>query len=324
MRTHILSASLAAAALFVATAAASQGAVVYQETFSYYDGGTGASGQTPYFGYDWDAQVTPTAGGAVTSIAANTATANGAISFGGPNGNHNGSQGPNITTPSVIGTPSQSATAGPIYYTAAQSANRNATNDATALKFGLGYNTFAEGTAFDYTKEYATYSGGDALNTVNHPGLTFSWFEGNNDTSAGGYSLAVEVGRQWYVTTKVYNNESVLAVAGGTTGLENGGFENNVAYTGTGWSLLNFNGDYSFTPNAQGAGSSDTLSTVLSRGAAGQTIDTTQNIQAFGLFSDADTLASNRRFDAFYDHRLVGCDLEPASLGALCWALDRC
>jgi hypothetical protein len=315
MRTHVLSAALAAAALVVATAATSQAAVVYQETFGYYDGGTGASGQTPYFGYDWDSQATP--GGVITDIGAAIATTSGAISFGGPNGNHNGSQGVNITTPSIIGTPSQSATAGPIYYTAAQAANRSAANDATALKYGLGYNNVADNTVLDYTKEYNTYSSGDALNTTNHPGLTFSWFEGNNDNT-GGYSLAVEVNNKWYVTTKVYNNESVAAIASGTTGLENGGFENNVPYVSTGWDVLNFNGDYSFTPDAQGLGTTDTLATVLSRGTTGQTLDTTQNIQAFGLFSDADTASSNRRFDAFtITDSLAAATPEPASLGLL-------
>lgn len=317
MRTPLILSALAAAVV-LSTSAISRASVVYEETFGYYDGGTGASGQTPFYGYDWDAQKVSSTG-TVSSIGNNTATSAGAISFGGPNGNHIGGTGPNgiaPAAPTVIGTPFQTTSAGPIYYTAAQSLNRSPANDTTALKYGLGYNNVADGTALDYTKEYATYSSGDALNSVNHPGLTFSWFEGNND-AAGGYSLAVEIAGQWYVTTKIYNNEDVHLVAAGTTGLQNGGFENNVTYSSTGWDLLNFNGDYSFVAGTQGLTTTDTLSTALARGTTGQTIDTTANIQAFGLFSDANTASSNRRFDSFTITDNVAAAPEPASLALI-------
>lgn len=324
MRTSIVT-SAVAAAVVLAAGTSLRASVVYQETFGYYDGGTNGAGQTPYFGYDWDSQAI--VGGNLTSIGSNTGTNNGAISFGGANGNHNGSQGPHITTPSTIGTPSQTASAGPIYYTAAQAANRNATNDAVGIKYGVGYNNFNDTTVLDYTKEYAVYTSGDALNTTNHPGLTFSWFEGNNDAN-GGYSLAVEVGNQWYVTSTTYKNQSVAANGSGTSGFVNGAYENNVAYTSSVlWNKLNFNGDYTFEANTQGAGdgnpgtaTTDTLSTNgLSRDTVDGTftLDTTQNIQAFGLFSDSNTSSSNRRFDSFTITDSLTAAPEPTSLALL-------
>jgi PEP-CTERM motif len=316
MRTHVLSAALAAAALVVATAATSQASVVYQETFGYYDGVGTNSGQSSYFNYDWDAQALPTSG-VIKSIGANTATTAGAISFGGANGNHVGATGPNGGTTTIIGTPAQSASAGPVYLT--PSTANTVANQTLALQFGVGYNNVADGTTLDYTKEYATYAPGDVLNTVNHPGLTFSWFEGNNDNS-GGYSLAVEVGGQWYVGTQLFINQSVAAAGSGTAGIKAGAFEDNVAYTSSAtWNKLNFNGNYSFTANALGTGTTDTLTTVLSRDTTDPTVtlDTTQPIQAFGLFSDADTTSSNRRFDSFTITDSVVATPEPASLALL-------
>jgi hypothetical protein len=292
MGSYRLCAAVAAVLLGGVLPAASNGAIIYRETYA----GAVTSGQSASSAYDWALHVGATA----TDKSIDTTTA----------------QSINNTI----------NTCKP-----ADAVNVNAGAANTVNKNGIAFATPAVGNALFWTKEYPLTSGTSAgINpSVNGP-PTFSWFQGNANTD-GSWRVAVQVGGVWYVTdTAFFNTASVNGAnaanfgAGddnGNGGTNHGAELKTFTYTtaASAWDVLNFDGTYDLTTHTGTSG------TALTRGALASA-DLSGTIDAFGLFSDTPGATGNRRFDTFTvsDTTPVPEPVAVATATFLALLLNRC
>jgi len=167
--------------------------------------------------------------------------------------------------------------------------------------------TSQERRALLWTPEYS-------FNPANYaPGsIKFSWYQGNQNV-LDPMHLSIRIGSQWFVQTNGITNTNSVTLANFFSNAELK--EVPFSTAATGWSALNFDGNYD---TVMDVGTDSSATAGLSIGAAMSTDLPAGAITGFGLLSNDPqvTGAGNRRFDSFtiQGTPLVG--------GAAVWNVD--
>jgi PEP-CTERM motif len=276
MRRSLALLAVAVAANLLAASTA-EAVNLYRETF----GTETVGGQGAALGYDWAVHVNNATSTALDQ-SANTSTV---VAI-----NRNA----NASKPGMTDTIGQ-VNAGPVVG-----------NVPAAYGAGVAFATVANTSVIFWTPEYPARTSTTGIDPATHPGLTFSWYQGNANTD-GSWRVAIRQNNQWYVTQQTFTNTAAVTnVANfgmggddGEGGTAHGSELKSFTYSNdaTAWFSLTFDGTFTLGTEP-GVGGMGTSGTVLALGTQPGS-NLTGMIDAFGMFSDVPGAAGNRRFDTY-------------------------